>query len=173
MPDLSQMQVEIGIHESLVKRIKPGLGARVELSGKTLDGEIVAVAQVAAPAGWWTGSVVKYNTTIRLPSAPGLKPGMSADVEVIIERHENVLTIPVDAVLQTVQGSFCWIQPVAGTVERRALQLGDTDDVSVVVLAGLQEGDEVCLDPLSSIAEAQAMALTPVDRASEGVKQGG
>ena len=171
MPDLSQMQVKIGIHESLIKRIKLGLDARVKLSGRTLDSEIVAVAGVAAPAGWWTGNVVKYDTTIKLPSVPGLKPGMSADVEVIIDRHENVLTIPVNAVLQTVQDSFCWIKTAEGGNERRPLQLGDTDDASVVVLAGLQEGDEVCLNPLTSIAEAQAMALTPYDRTSGGAKQ--
>ena len=173
MPDLAQMQVKIGIHESLVKRIKPGLGARVKLSGRTLDGEIVAVAEVAAPAGWWTGNVVKYDTTIKLPSVPGLKPGMSADVEVIIDRHENVLTVPVNAVLQTAEGTFCWIKTAEGGNERRTLQLGDTDDASVAVLAGLQEGDEVWLDPLTSVTEAQAMALTPFDRSSDGAQQGG
>jgi len=173
MPDLAQMQVKIGIHESLVKRIKPGLGARVQLSDRTLDGEIVAVAEVAVPAGWWTGNVVEYDTTIKLASVPGLKPGMSADVELTIERHENVLTIPVNAVLQTPEGSFCWVKAAEGTMLRRRLQLGDTDGASVVVLAGLQQGDEVWLDPLNSVAEAQAMALAPYDRTSEGTGQGG
>jgi HlyD family secretion protein len=173
MPDLAQMQVKIGIHESLVKRIKAGQGARVTLSDRTLDGEVVAVAEAAAPAGWWTGNVVEYDTTIKLPSVPGLKPGMSADVELIIEHHEKVLTIPVNAVLQTVEGSFCWIQSAKGANERRSLQLGDTDDASVVVLTGLQEDDKVCLDPLNSIAEAQGMALTPFDKRSESAKQEG
>ena len=163
MPDLSQMQVKIGIHESLIERIKPGLGARVKLLDRTLDGEISAVAEVTAPAGWWTGTVVKYDTLVKLPSVPGLRTGMSADVEVIIERHENVLTIPVNAVLQTAQGSFCWIKTAEGTVQRRRLQLSDTDDESVVVEAGLQEAEEVWLDPLTFIAEAQTMALMPFD----------
>lgn len=173
MPDLSQMRVKIGIHESLIKRVKPGLAARVKLPDRTLDGKIIDVAEVAAPAGWWTGNVVKYDTTIKLPSVSGLKPGMSAEVEVIIERHEQVLTIPVNAVLQTAQGSFCWIKSTAGEQERRSLQLGDTDGKSVVVLAGLQAGDEVCLDPLNELAEAQAMALAPSGRTSEAAQQGG
>ncbi len=88
MPDLSQMQVKVGIHESIIDRIKPGLSARVTLPDKTLDGEISSVASVTRPAGWWTGNVVKYDTIIKLPSVPGLKPGMSADVEVILDRHE-------------------------------------------------------------------------------------
>ncbi len=161
MPKLDKMQVKIGIHESLIGRIKPGLDARIKLPDKTLDGEISAVAEVAAPAAWWTGSAVKYDTVIELPSVPGLKAGMSADVEVVIDHHENVLTIPVNAVLQTAQGTFCWIRTAPGMNERRNLQLGDTDEASVVVNAGLQEADEVVLDPLTCITEAQTMALMP------------
>ncbi|MHC4629453.1 MAG: efflux RND transporter periplasmic adaptor subunit [Planctomycetota bacterium] len=173
MPNLDKMQVKIGIHESVIERIKPGLAAQIQLSDKTLDGKITAVAEVSAPAGWWTGSVVKYDTVIELSSAPGLRPGMSADVEVIIERHENVLTIPVNAVLQTAEGTFCWIKTADGTIQRRTLQLGDTDDESVVVKAGLQEGDVVWLDPVTTIAEAQTLALKPFDKAAQHVAVGG
>ena len=169
MPDLNKMQVKIGIHESLIDRIKPGLGARIKLPDKNLDGEITSVAQVTDPAGWWTGNVVKYDVVIKIPSVPGLKPGMSADVEVTIDRHENVLSIPVNAVLQTAEGTFCWVKAADGAAQRHALQLGDTDGQSVVVKARLQEGDEVWLDPLTTIAEAQVMAITPFDSTTQPV----
>jgi multidrug efflux pump subunit AcrA (membrane-fusion protein) len=91
-----------------------------------------------------------------------LKPGMSAEVEVILNRYENVLTIPAAAVVETVEGDFCWITTDNGT-QRRALRLGDTDDVFVVVRQGVKEGDEVVLDPLATIKEAQTMALKPLD----------
>jgi len=166
MPDLSQMQVKVGIHESIVDRIKPGLAARITLPDKALDGEVSSVAVVTRPAGWWTGNVVKYDTIVRLPSVPGLKPGMSAEVEVIIGRHENVLTIPTAAVLETSEGDFCWIKTVAGVKQRRTLQLGDTNDHLIVVKAGLEEGDQVVLDPLASIEEAQRLVLEPLDKAT-------
>ena len=166
MPDLSQMQVKVGIHESIVDRIRPGLAARITLPDKTLDGEVSSVAPVTRPAGWWTGNVVKYDTIIKLPSVPGLKPGMSAEVEVILARHENVLTVPVAAVVETAQGDFCWVRTTEGAKQRRTLQLGDTNDNFIVVKAGLREGDEVVLDPLASIEEAQTLALTPRDEAT-------
>jgi HlyD family secretion protein len=169
MPDLDKMQVKIGIHESLVDCIKPGVGARIKLPDKTIDGKITSVAEVTDPAGWWTGNVVKYDTIIKLPSIPGLKPGMSAEVEVIINQHENVLTMPVSAVLHTAEGTFCWVKTTDGTTQRRALQLGDTDGQYVVVKTGLEEGDEVWLDPLTTITEAQVMALTPFDAATQPV----
>jgi len=163
MPDLSKMQVKVGIHESIVKRIKPGMTARITLPDKTLNGEVISVAPVTRPAGWWTGNVVKYDTIVKLPSVEGLKPGMSAEVEVVLARHENVLMIPVTSVLETTQGDFCWIKTDEGAKERRSLQLGDTNDNFIVVKAGLKEGEKIVLDPLTYIKEAQTLALKPTD----------
>jgi HlyD family secretion protein len=158
MPDLAKMQVTVGIHESIVDRIKPGLAAKVTLPDRTLNGKVASVALVTRPAGWWTGNVVKYDTIIELPAEEGLKPGMSADVEVVMEQHTDVLTLPVAAVLETVEGDFCWIKTADGA-ERCSLQLGDTDDSFIVIKAGLKEGDEVVLNPLGIIEEAQLDAL--------------
>ena len=108
--------------------------------------------------------MVKYDTIIELPSVDGLKPGMSAEVEVIMDRHEDVLTIPVAAVVETTEGDFCWVKTAEGA-KRRSLKLGDTNDAFIVVKAGLKEGDEVVLDPLASIEEAQTEVLKPFDKA--------
>ena len=157
MPDLSKMQVKVGIHESVIDRIEPGLSAKVSLPNKVFDGKIASVASVAKPAGWWSGNVVKYDTIVELPSTEGLKPGMSVEVEVIISRHENVLTVPMSAVLETREGHTCWVQ-IADRTERRTLTLGDSSDMFIVVESGLKEGDVVILDPLAHLEEAQFLA---------------
>lgn len=166
MPDLSKMQIKVGIHESIIDHVKPGLVARVTLPDKTLEAKVSTVASVTRPAGWWTGNVVKYDTIIELPSAPGLKPGMSAEVEVILAVHEDVLTIPVAAVVETEKGDFCWVQTAEG-LQRRSLQLGDTNDVFIVVEAGLKEGDEVALNPLAHIEAVQADAAKMLEETEQ------
>ena len=68
--------------------------------------------------------------------------------------------IPVEAVVETEQGIFCWV----GTREeaqRRSLQLGNSNDVYIVVEAGLQEGDQVVLNPTACIPEAQRLSPAP------------
>jgi len=162
MPDLTMMQVKVGIHESIVDNIKPGQTARITLPDKTLDGTVFFVSPVTEPAGWWNGNVVKYDTIIELPSVDGLKPGMSAEVQIIIDRYMDVLTIPVAAVVETTEGDFCWVKTPEVT-KRRLLKLGDTDDSFIVVKAGLKEGDEVVLNPLALIEEAQNEVLKPID----------
>jgi len=163
MPDLSKMQVKVGIHESIVERVNPGLAARVTLPEKTLEGKVSSVASVTRPAGWWTGNVVKYDTIVELPPVEGLKPGMSTEVEVILARHEDVVTIPVAAVVETEEGNFCWVKTAEGP-QRRSLKLGDSNDQFIVVEAGVNEGEEVVLNPLAFIEEAQKRALKPFDK---------
>jgi multidrug efflux pump subunit AcrA (membrane-fusion protein) len=164
MPDLSQMQVKVGIHESVIDRVKPGQAARITLPDRTLDGTVSSVSPVTRPAGWWTGNVVKYDTIIELPSVEGLKPGMSAEVEVVLDRYADVLTIPVAAVVETTAGDFCWVKTAEGTV-RRPLQLGDSNDSFIVVKAGLKEGEEAVLNALALIDKAQEDVLEPFEDA--------
>ncbi len=159
MPDLSQMQVKLGIRESHIDRMKPGLKARVVLPMQTLDGEVTSVAEVTGPAGWWNGNAVRYDTVVTLPSTPGLMPGMSAQVEVIVAEHRDVLTVPVAAIVECAQGEFCWVKIPEGT-EKRTVELGDSNDRFTVVEAGLQKGDTVILNPMA-IEEARTLSQQP------------
>lgn len=162
MPDLTQMQVKVGIHESIIDRLEPGMESNITLNREVLSGEVTYVAEVAKPAGWWTGNVVKYDTIVSLPStAEGLRPGMSAEVEIVLARHEDVLTIPTSACLE-IQGEFiCWVKTSSGA-ERRVLELGDSSQMFIVALSGVNEGEQVILDPLANVPSAQDEAAASV-----------
>ena len=51
MPDLSKMQVKVGINESVVDRVKVGQKASVKLADMTLEGTVSSVASITKPAG--------------------------------------------------------------------------------------------------------------------------
>ncbi len=163
MPDLSRMRVKVGLHESVIDRVRPGMTARVTLPDRTLETRVSSVSTIARPVGWWNSDVVKYDTIIELPSVEGLKPGMSAEVEVILARYEDVLTIPVAAVVQTEGGDFAWVKTEDG-MQRRVLRSGDTNDVFTVVEGGLAQGEQVVLNPLAFVTEAREATLEPRDR---------
>ena len=160
IPDLSQMQVKVSVHEASVDRVKAGLRARIDLQDRSYDGEVLSVAPMAERAGWWNGNMVKYETTIKLDTQVDVKPGMSADVEIFLAQYDDVITIPVGAVVEQDGQYFCWVKTVTGT-QKRELDLGDTDDQFMVVNAGVKEGDEVVLNPIAYIEEAQTEALKP------------
>jgi HlyD family secretion protein len=146
MPDLSKMQVKVGVHEAAVKRVKVDSTARVTLADGALEGRVSEVASITKPAGWWTANEVRYDTLITLPPIDGLRPGMSAEVEIVIAEHHNVLTIPVAAIVENDGKHHCWLK-TGSEIKRRSIKLGDSNDVFTIVEEGLQEGDEVLLNP--------------------------
>ena len=165
MPDLSQMQVKVGIHESMIDRMQTGMTANVTLNRSAIQGEVTYVASVAKPASWWTGNVVKYDAIVSLPSVEDLRPGMSAEVEIIVAEHQDVLTIPATACIETQSGFACWVRKNEG-VQRRTLLLGDGNNMFIEILDGVDQGDEVVFDPLANVPEAQieaAKSIQPSD----------
>jgi len=160
IPDTSKMQVKVGVHESKVGRLRIGMTAKVALQDLELTGKVDEIAEVTRPAGWWTGNMVKYDTMIRLDPQPGLKPGMSAVVDIVLASYTDVVKVPVAAIVQSADGYLCWIRK-DGQIERRNVTLGDTNDEYIIVQSGLAEGEEVVLNPLAHLKQAEKEALKP------------
>ena len=111
--------------------------------------------------------MVKYDTIVRLPEGtPGLKPGMSAEVEIVLSQYKDVLKLPVSAVLETDQESLCWVK-TANSIERRVVEVVESNEVFVVIDRGVDVGDEVVLDPIAFVREAQVEAMKSVDAVLE------
>lgn len=154
MPDLTQMQVKVGIHESIVDRVKTGIQANVTLNRKLMQAEVTYVASVAKPASWWNGNVVKYDAIVSVPSGDSMRPGMSAEVEIVLARYNDVVTVPAAACIEAQAGFACWVQQPSG-VQRRTLDVGDSSDMFLLIREGVEAGEKVVLDPLARIPEAQ------------------
>lgn len=165
MPNLNEMQVKVGVHESAVKRVAADQLATVTLPTRTLRGVVTEVASITKPAGWWTGNQVRYDTVVSLPPVKGLRPGTSADVEIRVAKYEDVLLVPVAAIVDRNDQSFCWLRSSAGA-RRKQIVVGDSNDVFTVVKQGLQEGDQVLLNPFAY--EAPVIDEADVARPDEG-----
>ena len=172
IPDTSKMQVKVGVHESKVSRLRIGMTAKVALQDLELTGKVNEIAEVTRPAGWWTGNMVKYDTMIRLDPQPGLKPGMSAVVDIVLANYTDVLKVPVAAIVESADGYLCWIRK-DGQIEKRNVTLGDTNDEYTVVESGLSEGDEVVLNPLSHLKQAEQEALKPRNSSESSSRSAG
>jgi len=79
---------------------------------------------------------------LEMEAMPVLRPGLTANVFVPLERKDDVLLIPVAAAFNEGDAFFVW-RVRDGRAARRPVKLGASDYVQVEVLAGLQEGDVV------------------------------
>lgn len=155
LPDLNQMQAKVPIHESKVEQVKAGMRASLKVLDRSLQGTVMSVGNQPEQKSWGQSAVKEYPAFVRIDSDVGnLKPGMTADVEILISDTKDVLTVPVAAVVDQSGSQFCWVQTPSGP-ERRPLKLGATNDKMVEVKDGVSEGDAVILNPRAVVPDAR------------------
>jgi multidrug resistance efflux pump len=149
IPDMSKMSVRVKIHESYIKKVKKGQKARVTVDAfpdKILDGEVTQVGVLPDSQNRWMNPDMKvYLTTITIDgSHEWIKPGMSAKVEVLVDRLADVLYVPVQAVSSYERNQVCYLAN-GRKPERRVVEVGEFNDSFIEVKSGLKEGERVLL----------------------------
>jgi HlyD family secretion protein len=92
--DLTKMQVNTNIDEADVGRIKTGMEATFAVDAYPGENFTGAISQIRL-AATTVQNVVTYNAIIDVPNPQlKLKPGMTANVKILIEKAEDVLKIP-------------------------------------------------------------------------------
>jgi len=174
LPNLSQMQVKTSVHESVLDQVKPDLSAGVRVDAfpeRLYRGTVISVAVLPDQGGWY-GSDTKVYTTIVTIDEPveRLKPGMTAVVEIHVDRLKDVMTVPVQAIVQIGKETACYVAgPTAP--ERHLVKLGRTNDKAVQILEGVVAGDRVVLNPMALAEETPRPADGEAEPAEDGSEQ--
>ncbi len=158
LPDLSQMQVKVKIHESMIKKVHKGQKAEISiesLPNTTLHGTVEKVGILADTMGYWDqGGVKEYVTIIKLDELPedaGINPGMTAQVKILANEIPDVLLVPVQAVAEKESKHYAYVSRFGGADRR------ETNEKFVEIKNGLNEGQKVLLDARSRLtAETKA-----------------
>jgi macrolide-specific efflux system membrane fusion protein len=87
------------------------------------------------------------------------RSGMSANVNIIEAKRENVLLIPLEAVRQDREGSFVFLsQGERNRPLKQSVRLGISDDKNVEVISGLGANDRVAIVPEKYLSSKSASA---------------
>jgi len=159
MPDVSQMKVDCRIHESMIGNIRLGLPARIKIDAfpeQVFNGSISEVSSVPIPGRWPNMDLKEYEAEVKLLDAPDviqkLRPGLTAQVEILVESREDVLQIPLQAVLAVAHKQIAFVLTDKGE-ERRDLVVGQSNQSHVEIKAGLKLGDLAIINARSQFAE--------------------
>jgi HlyD family secretion protein len=169
--DVSRMIVKAGVNEVDIGKIHVGMPVKVSLDAYPkvfFAGRIDRIA----PAVRLDDKVRVFDVEIRL-DAQGreLRSGMTANIEVVGERKDKVLTVPVEAVFQRDGAEIVYVKkkldpnappPVKAAkkdgqpqqdkdawkkwFDKREVASGLSDNARVEILKGLKAGDEVALE---------------------------
>ena len=149
VPDLDTLRAEIRIDEVDRGRVEMGQEARIRV-------DAVPDAQLTGKVDWL--SPIATLVFRRLPPEKNfpanvsidnlddrLRPGMSATVEVIVERKPNVLIIPAKAAFQVDGQPTVFVRRGVG-FRPQPIEAGSRTSTEIVVLSGVEEGDVIALE---------------------------
>ncbi len=154
IPDLSQMMVKAKINEIHISQVSEGQQAIVKvdaLSDETFYGQVARVAKLATRE---RGSDIKeFDIEILLKGTdPRLRPGMTAQCDIITDRIADQLYIPLECVFQKEDTTV--VYPKGKGFKAVPIELGAQNNNFVVVKNGLEKGEKVSLyDPTKPIQE--------------------
>ncbi|MFO8056207.1 MAG: efflux RND transporter periplasmic adaptor subunit [bacterium] len=145
--DLSRLTVKAKVEETDVASVSSGQTARIELDtypGTSFPGRVIDIAPDAVDQGALT--VVEVDIVIEDQKGTTLRPGMSATVEIITVKREDVLLVPVSAIHSRGEKKGAVVLKNGGT-SWQPLRTGAGDWERVVIKEGLTAGDRVVLPP--------------------------
>ncbi|UJR82488.1 efflux RND transporter periplasmic adaptor subunit [Sandaracinus amylolyticus] len=153
--DLRDLRVIGQLDEAQIGRVQVGqeVTFRVDAyADRTFAGRVHRVS----PLGVVDTNVVVFDVEIVVtdPDVALLRSGMSADVEIVTARQEGALLVPLTAIRS--RGAVREVELAGGS--RRAVRTGATDGDHIVVVEGLEEGDEIVADSRSARASSEAPA---------------
>lgn len=146
--DMEEVYIKGSVAESDIGRVSVGLPARITVQAykdKVFQGKVYMIA----PLGREKDNVTSFEVRVSVDNPEGLLlAAMSANAEIILEEHRDVLTIPEGAlVYDQERNTFVEIPDSAAETGRRRLAV--KTDISTGTRAeiaeGLSEGDQVIL----------------------------
>ncbi len=151
IPDMREMAVKVNIHESAVQRVAVGQQASVSIDAfpdERLTGVVTKVAVVADSGNSFMNPDLKvYPTTIKIDGIhEWLRPGMSAEVEILVDSLEDVVYVPLQAVTYDGNQRVVYVDN-GGRAVRREVEVGTFSESFIQIRSGLREGERVLLLP--------------------------
>jgi HlyD family secretion protein len=171
--DTSEVLAEVDVDETEVVDVHPGLEAEIEVDAVPdvrYAGKVVEVGS----SGYTKANQpdVQFFRVKILLDAPDekLRPGMSARARIRVETHEDVVVVPIQAVVERAPVSAAGGEPDApagaagaeeevpvvfaveeGRARQRPVETGISDATHVELLSGVEAGAEVITGPYRSI----------------------
>lgn len=146
LPDLTKMESKTYSNEVDIRKLKKDQSVSVGFDAFpdiTIDGIVTSVANVGEKK---RGSDIKlFQVLIKLnESNSNIRPGMTTSNRILIEKEEDVLMIPLEAVFS--KDSISYVYTDAGfSITKKQIELGSSNEDVVVVSKGLNEKDVVYL----------------------------
>jgi hypothetical protein len=148
LPDLTQMESQTYINEVDVRKIAVGQKVQITLDAdatKKLDGVVTHIANVGEQKPNQDSKVFEVKIDISRADTT-LRPGMTTANAIETASVPNVLSIPLEAVVNEAGYQYAYKKSGARVV-KQMIETGVSNDNEIIVRRGLTRDDRVLLVP--------------------------
>jgi HlyD family secretion protein len=165
--DLSVMEVEVNVDETDVIGVRMGQKAEVRVDAfpeESIKGDVTEIGSSAVQRSIAADESKDFKVNITLLDPPqGLKPGLSASADIITAEKNDVLAVPISALVlrdkqeessdngEAREEGVYLVQE--GRVKFAPVQKGIMGELMIEIVSGLQEGQEVVIGPYSALRQ--------------------
>jgi RND family efflux transporter MFP subunit len=145
--NVSILRVDLNLNEFAAARVHLGTDAAItfdSLPGMTKKGQVTFLAPFGT-ADAKTPDLRVFPCQVSFPAGEGARPGISANISVLISREKQCVAVPVSAIFVEGNERIAYVKDAAGEWERRIIKLGLSDAGWSQVKSGLKPGDAVSL----------------------------
>ena len=155
IPDLSVMQAKTIVNEVDISKVEQDQNVIITvdaLEGATYYGKITRLAALARREE--STNVKVFDVEVTIDSTDGaLRPGMTSECRLIIDRIPDAVSVPLQSVFQKDGKTLVYVMG-AGGARAREVVVGPKSSDRIVIEEGLEAGEHVCLrDPTVPLEE--------------------
>jgi len=171
LANLTGMQLVASFAETDAVKLRVGQPATVTVDALPSRELAATVVQISPTAASSSSGVVTYDVTFSLAKSPAaLKPGMTANVDVIAAEQDDVLDVPTSAVTGTGSSATVTVLGANGKQTAVPVATGLTGDSTTAIVGGnLKAGDRVVLPTISIAASTASATGTGTGRLGGGL----
>ena len=194
--NLNNMEVEVDVNENDIVKINIGDSANIEVDAylkREFKGIVTSISNSASTA-LTADQVTNFKVKVRIlkesyqdllegkpENFSPFRPGMTATVDIITKRKENITAVPISAVVikddttsvkkdivaelekkeQEQKGTApksdkkyeCVFVKVGDKAKLRVVKTGIQDDTNIEIISGLKPGEEIIIGPYTTVSK--------------------
>jgi len=157
--DFDHLEVSVRVDEYDLSAIE--IGDRIDVTINALDKEILGTVSSVSDIATNQNGVAFFLATVDLDYDSEVKVGMTAEAKILNQQVEDVLTIPMKALMfDNDNNPFIYVKNEQGTMVKTVIVTGINDGISVEITHGLGNGDMVYYS-VTSVNEESNTGFAP------------
>lgn len=145
---IDTLSISININEDELNKVSVGQEVSIiptTYTTKTYTGYITQISN----SGTYSSKGTTYSATVNFENDQNLKIGMSASADIILEKAENVLVVPIEAIKTQNEQKYVVVSENEKT-QNTTVETGISNDAYIEIKSGLEEGEKIQITKSSS-----------------------